>query len=84
MLALAAASWQPGSAQSIGTMQVTARVVPAAVGWAALGEARAALRWIRDAPGATAGGTGLLRARTEVQVVAGRRRLVVTIDHPRN
>jgi hypothetical protein len=86
MLVLASATGQRVSAQSIGTMQVTARVLPATASWAALDEARVAIRWLtRQEPGGpTVSGTGVLRTRAEIQTAGGRRRVVVTVDHPRN
>jgi hypothetical protein len=86
MLVLASASGQRVSAQSIGTMQVTARVIPATASWAALDEARVAIRWLtrQEPEGPTVSSTGVLRTRAEVQATGSRRRLIVTVDHPRN
>ena len=85
MLILAAASWQRVSAQSIGTMQVTARVIPAPAAWAALEESRSVIRWALAGPhGAAVRRTGLLRTRAEVHGSDDRRQLVVTVHHPRN
>lgn len=74
------------SAQGIGTMQVTARVLPAATAWTGLAEVRAAAR---DLALARAGGplvrrTGLVQTRAEVRRSGSRRLLLVTLQHPRN
>ena len=85
-LALTSAWGQRVSAQSIGTMQVTARVIPATASWAALDEARVAIRRLtrQEPEGPTVSSTGVFRTRAEVRTGGGRRRLVVTVDHPRN
>lgn len=74
------------SAQALGTMQVSARVVPAPAAWAGVAEAAAA---IRMAAGLASGRSptrrsGLVQARGEVLPSGGRRLLLVTIHHPHN
>ena len=74
------------SAQAQGTMQVTARVVPASVAWAGVAEVGQALR---SATGDPAGRVSVRRgrltqARTEIRSSGGRRLLIVTIQHPHN
>ena len=80
------------SAQALGTMQVSARVVPAAVAWAGVAEAKAAVR----AAAHESGGTGLVRraslvrraglvwARAELPAPGSGDPLVVTVHHPFN
>ena len=74
------------SAQALGTMQVSARVVPAAVAWAGVAEAEAAVR----AAAHESGGTGLVRraglvwARAELPAPGSGDPLVVTVHHPFN
>jgi len=73
-------------AQALGTMQVTARVIPGAVAWSGLAEAQAAAR--------SAAGTRswmpvvrrgrLVQARAEIRASAGLGLVVVTINHLRN
>ncbi|HWB40570.1 MAG TPA: hypothetical protein VG500_04890 [Gemmatimonadales bacterium] len=75
-----------GSAQSIGTLQATARVVPAAASWEALEEARTAallaLQASEGGPGVRR--TELVRTSAVLQGSGEGRRLLVTIQHPRN
>lgn len=74
------------SAQALGTMQVSARVLPGRPGWAALAEARALAQGVLAQPAVThlTRRRGLVQARAEVALAAGRRRLLVTIQHPHN
>jgi hypothetical protein len=78
------------SAQALGTMQVTARVVPATVGWTGLSEAGVAARSAAvGQPGSALIRRGrLVRATAEIQPTSGRsggpRLLIVTIQHPHN
>jgi hypothetical protein len=70
-------------AQSLGTMQVTARVLPARAGWSALSVARDLATRME---GASAGQslstrTGVVRAVGVVTGPAGRRRLLITLHH---
>lgn len=74
------------SAQALGTMQVTARVIPASVAWAGVAAADAVVQaGARVTPGGAAvSRTGLVYARAE-QPLSGRGSLlVVTIQHPYN
>ena len=74
------------SAQALGTMQVTARVVPAEAGWSGLAAARTLAREVLSRPA----GPGEVRwgdvARIEAAMVSGKgpRELLVTVDYPRN
>jgi hypothetical protein len=74
------------SAQSIGTLQATARVVPAAASWEALEQARTAavlaLQASEGGPGVSR--TELVRTSTVLQGSGDGRRLLVTLEHPRN
>ena len=74
------------SAQALGTMQVTARVLPGRPSWAGLAEvqilAREAL--LSPAAGREIRRAGLVQARAEVATTGGRRRLLVTVHYPRN
>jgi hypothetical protein len=74
------------SAQALGTMQVTATVLPADAGWRALSEARGAARRLLQTPWTSRAtrAAGLVQARAELASVDGRRRLLVTIHYPRN
>jgi hypothetical protein len=74
------------SAQALGTMQVTARVLPGRPGWAGLSEARNLARQALLTPFVTSEThrAGLVQARAELTATAGRRRLLVTVDYPRN
>jgi len=77
----------PSSAQGLGTLQVTAQVVPATAAWTGLAEAAVAAQGA--AREATAGQTlirrtGLVHARAEMHGSGGRRLLLVTIHHPHN
>ncbi len=74
------------SAQALGTMQVTARVLPGGPAWAGLAEAQILGRQALLSP---AGGSHLRRgdlvqARAELATTGDRRRLLVTVDYPRN
>lgn len=74
------------SAQGVGTMQVTARVLPAGASWTGLSEARAAaLAVLRDSSSRSSSRrTDLVRAYAELQGVGSRRRLLITLHHPHN
>ena len=68
-------------AQALGTMQVSARVVPAGAAWTGLAESRLAARsqaWpvVRR--------TGVVLTRAQVVRRAGHPLLLVTIHHPHN
>src|SRR5687768_8375467 len=80
------ASGLPGvcSAQAIGTMQVSAWVVPAGAAWAGLAEAGLAARAAVGAPadGPLIRRNGLIRAAGETRAVGNRREVLVTIQHP--
>lgn len=74
------------SAQALGTLQVTARVVPASVGWTGVAEAGLAAR---SAASQQTGRpsirrSGLVRTRAEIHPSGGRRLLLVTVEHPHN
>ena len=74
------------SAQALGTMQVTARVLPGPPAWAGLAEAQILAREALLSP--TAGSdvrrAGLVQARAELATTGGRRRFLVTVDYPLN
>jgi hypothetical protein len=77
------------SAQALGTMQVTARVLPGRPGWAGLAEAWILAREALLSPASPAAisdirRAGLVQARAELATTGGRRRLLVTVDYPRN
>ena len=78
------------SAQALGTMQVSARVVTASVSWTGLVEARAAARIAAGRlPGlALVRRGGLVHATAQIQPSGGRpsgpRLLIVTLQHPHN
>jgi hypothetical protein len=74
------------SAQALGTMQVTARVVPASAAWTGLAEAGVVARSVaRQEPGRPLiRRNGLVQARAEIRPSGGRRLLLVTIHHPHN
>jgi hypothetical protein len=74
------------SAQALGTMQVTARVLPGLPAWAALREAQALAQQVLLAPlsGPEVRRAGLVQSRAELASTGGRRRFVVTVDYPRN
>ncbi|MGH7580487.1 MAG: hypothetical protein ACREM9_09980 [Gemmatimonadales bacterium] len=74
------------SAQAIGTMQVSARVVSATAAWTGLREAGLAARQAAGEPNGPPAvrDNGVLRTRAEVRESRGRRFLLVTIQHPRN
>jgi hypothetical protein len=87
LLALLAAGAPGGvSAQAAGTMQVTARVLPAEAGWSGLAEARSLVRGVLEAPrmAPATRRAGLVRTRAELAPINGRRRLLVTIHYPHN
>jgi hypothetical protein len=74
------------SAQALGTMQVTARVLPGRPGWAGLTEARILAREALLSPAARSEirRAGLVEARAQLTTTGGRRCLLVTVDYPRN
>ena len=78
------------SAQALGTMQVAARVVPAAVGWTGLAEARVAVRSaVALQPGrAFIRRGGLVHTTAQIHLSSGRASgrglLIVTLQHPHN
>ena len=74
------------SAQALGTMQVTARVLPGQPGWAGLSEARALAQEVlsRSSVASQTRRAGLVQARAELAPADGRRRLLVTINYPQN
>jgi hypothetical protein len=74
------------SAQSIGTMQVTARVVPASAGWSGVSEAGLAAQGAVRAPlgRPLIRRSGLVHSAAEIRTVGSRRVVVVTIQHPLN
>ena len=74
------------SAQALGTMQVTARVLPGGPGWAGFSEARALARRVGSAPASDSEThhVGLVQARAEAASGQGRRRLLITIHYPHN
>jgi hypothetical protein len=74
------------SAQALGTMQVTARVLPGRPAWAGLAEAQMLAReaLLSPAAGLDVRRAGLVQARAELATIGGRRRLLVTVDYPRN
>jgi hypothetical protein len=74
------------SAQALGTMQVTARVLPGGPGWAGLAEAHILAReaLLSSVSGSDIRRSGLVQARAELATTRGRRRLLVTVDYPRN
>ena len=74
------------SAQALGTMQVTARVLSGGPGWAGLAEAQVLAREALLSPAAVSDirRAGLVQARAELATIGDRRRLLVTVDYPRN
>jgi hypothetical protein len=84
--ALASTLPRTSSAQALGTMQVTARVVPASVAWAGVAEVGHAVRSATaDPAGRVSVRRGrLIQGRTEIRSSGGRRLLIVTIQHPHN
>jgi hypothetical protein len=74
------------SAQALGTMQVTARVLPGRPAWAGLAEAQILAReaLLSPAAGSDVRRAGLVQARAELATTGGRRHLLVTVDYPRN
>ena len=74
------------SAQALGTMQVTARVLPGRPGWAGLAEAQVLAReaLLSPAAGSDIRRAGLVEARARLTTTGGRRCLLVTVDYPRN
>ena len=74
------------SAQALGTMQVTARVLSGGPGWAGLAEAQVLAREALLSPAAASDirRAGLVQARAELATIGDRRRLLVTVDYPRN
>jgi hypothetical protein len=74
------------SAQALGTMQVTARVLPGEPAWAGFHQAGALARQFLSSPegGPGARRTALVHTRAEVASLPGRRRLLITVQYPRN
>jgi hypothetical protein len=74
------------SAQALGTMQVTAQVLPGGPGWAGLAEAQILTRQALHSPAAPLDirRAGLVQARAELTTARGPMRLRVTVDYPRN
>jgi hypothetical protein len=74
------------SAQALGTMQVTARVLPGAPAWAGLAEAQALGRQVllSPVPGSHLRRADLVQARAELAMTGRERRLLVRVDYPRN
>jgi KaiC/GvpD/RAD55 family RecA-like ATPase len=74
------------SAQALGTMQVTAHVLPASAAWAGItltaAAARSAIRSQSGLPHTSR--DGLVHARSEIVESGGRRRLLVSIQYPHN
>ena len=88
LLALLLTAALPGgaSAQALGTMQVTARVLPGRPSWMGLAEAQVLVQSVdltRPA-GSKVRRSGLVQARAELASAGERRRLLVTVDYPRN
>jgi hypothetical protein len=74
------------SAQAIGTMQVSARVVAASAAWTGLSEAGLAARGAVGTPATRLliRRNGLVRSVAEIRTVGNRREVLVTIQHPHN
>ena len=74
------------SAQGLGTMQVTARVLPGGPAWAGLHEAHALAQQVLSSPveSPDTRRAGLVRTRAEVTSQGGRRRLLITVHYPHN
>jgi hypothetical protein len=74
------------SAQSIGTMQVAARVVPASAGWSGVSEAGLAAQAAVQAPSGRLliRRSGLVHSIAEIRTAGSRRVVLVTIQHPHN
>jgi hypothetical protein len=74
------------SAQARGTMQVGARVVPAAAAWTGVTEAGLAARAVvyASTESPLIRRSGLVRTATEVRAVGNRREVLVTIQRPHN
>src|SRR5687768_5268537 len=81
ILPMAAAPLGGASAQALGTMQVTARVLPGLPSWAGVREAQALAERVQRAPfsGSEIRQGGLVRARVDVASAPGRRRLLITV-----
>ena len=93
LLAVSLVAAVPGaaSAQALGTMQVTARVRPGAPSWAGLAEAQTLARQVLFRPSgfgphgrAEVRRAGLVQAHADFAPASGPRRLVITVDYPRN
>jgi hypothetical protein len=73
------------AAQALGTMQVTARVLPASAAWAGIVAAGAAAQEaIQTQSGTSAYHNGLIRVRSEIRASKDYRLVLVTIDYPHN
>lgn len=74
------------SAQGLGTMQVTARVLPGRPAWAGLTQAQALAQQVllSSSAGPEIRRVHLVQARAELASTGGRRCLLVTVNYPRN
>ena len=74
------------SAQGLGTMQVTARVLPGPPPWAGLTQAQALAQQVllASSAGPEIRRVHLVQARAELTSTGGRRRLLVTVNYLRN
>jgi hypothetical protein len=88
LVVLPLAAGLPGgaSAQALGTMQATARVLPGGAAWSGLGEARILARHVilSSPAGPDLRRGDLVLARAELASTGGRRHLLVRVDYPRN
>lgn len=77
---------QTSSAQSLGTLQVTARVVPASVAWTGVAEAGVAARSLvgQESGRPLIRRNGLVYTSAEIHRAGGRHLLLVTLHHPHN
>jgi hypothetical protein len=77
---------ETSSAQALGTMQVTARVIPASVAWSGVAEAglaaRSVAQWNAGRP--LIQRNGLVHTRAEIRPTESRPLLVVTVHYPHN
>ena len=77
-------------AQALGTMQVSARVLPADAAWTGLAESRLAAQSLVSRPGGRGAAqpvvrrTGMVLTRAQVVRQAGQPLLLVTVQHPHN
>jgi hypothetical protein len=77
---------ETSAAQAVGTMQVSARVIPATTAWTGLSEAALAARAVAQAPRgrSVVRRAGVIATRAEIDPAGDRRHLVVTIHYPHN